>query len=114
MTRHDSVSFFKGFVIGGAIGALAAILMTPQSGEETRTQIREKGLELREQAEAAYSELQGRIETAAADLRTRVDELSAKVDHVVVQTRADVAQKAAELVEQVAPDEVSVEEPADK
>jgi gas vesicle protein len=114
MTRRSGESFFKGFVIGGALGALAAFLMAPQPGEETRTQIREKGLELKEQAETAYADLQDRIETAAADLRTRVDELSAKVDQVVVRTRADVAQKTAELAEQVAPEEAPVEEPMDK
>ena len=114
MTKHDSGSFFQGFVIGGVIGAVTAFLMAPQSGEETRTQIRARSLELKEQAEAAYADLQSKIETAAADLRTSVDELSTKMDQVIVRTRADVAQKTAKLAEQVAPEKAAVEKPADE
>jgi gas vesicle protein len=112
MAKQAGGSFFKGFIIGGTIGAIAAFLMAPQSGEETRTQIREKSIEIGQQAETAYADVQGRIEKAAADLRTRVDGLSAKMDQIILQTRADVAQRTATLAEQVAPEEATVKEAA--
>ena len=37
--------FFAGLVIGGLVGAALALLLAPQSGEETRAQIRDKSLE---------------------------------------------------------------------
>ena len=38
-----------GMLVGGLAGAVTMLLLAPQSGEETRTQIQEKGLELRDQ-----------------------------------------------------------------
>ena len=52
-------NYFKGFLVGAAIGAVAGLLLAPQSGEKTREDIKkfakdtkEKGLELFEQAKA--------------------------------------------------------------
>ena len=39
---------FTGLLIGGLAGTITALLLAPQSGEETRRQIREKGIELRD------------------------------------------------------------------
>ena len=38
--------FLSGMFIGGLIGAATALLVAPQSGEETRDTIRDKGVEL--------------------------------------------------------------------
>ena len=39
--------FLIGFVLGALVGAAAALLLTPDSGEELRKQIGEKGEELK-------------------------------------------------------------------
>jgi gas vesicle protein len=109
-TNGSTGSFFKGFVIGGAIGAVTALLLAPQSGEETRTQIQEKGIELREKAEATYADVQKSIETQAADLRSKLEELTAKVDESIAQVRGGLSQKAAKLAEEVAPEKESTSE----
>ena len=36
MSDGGSGDFFKGFLIGGMIGAVVALLYAPQSGKETR------------------------------------------------------------------------------
>ena len=54
--------FLIGGLIGGLIGAAAAFWFAPQSGQETRQEIQEKGGELRDD-----------IEKAAADARRRVE-----------------------------------------
>jgi gas vesicle protein len=46
--KNNSGGVFTGLLIGGLAGALTALLLAPQSGEETRRQIREKGIELRD------------------------------------------------------------------
>ena len=103
-TNSSGGAFVKGFLVGGAIGSVAALLMAPQSGEETRTQIRETGTDLKERAEATYAGALQKIETMAADLQDKVNELSAKVDEAILQIRGDVSQRAAELAEEAAPE----------
>ena len=42
--------FLAGLLLGGLVGAGAMLLLAPQSGKRTRTQIRRKSRDLREQA----------------------------------------------------------------
>jgi gas vesicle protein len=48
--RDDFGAFLIGFVVGGVAGAVAALLLAPQSGEETRALIKDKSIELRDKA----------------------------------------------------------------
>lgn len=43
---NDLGAFLAGFVIGGLVGAATAIILTPQSGEETRSLIANRSNEL--------------------------------------------------------------------
>jgi gas vesicle protein len=104
-TKSSLGSFFSGFLIGGLVSTATALLLAPQSGEETRTQIREKGIELKEKAETSYADLQVKVETAVADLRDRVDELSAKVDQAIAQGREVFSRETIDLAGEAAPDE---------
>jgi gas vesicle protein len=45
---HNILDVLLGLVIGGLVGTAAMLLLAPQSGEETRMQIQEKGIELRD------------------------------------------------------------------
>jgi len=72
MSHKHGVSFFTGFLIGGVIGATSILLLALQSGEETRTQIRDKGIELKKKAETAYAQAQEKLQTTVADLKTRL------------------------------------------
>ena len=38
----DFGAFFTGLVVGGLVGAAVALMLAPQSGEETRAQIRQR------------------------------------------------------------------------
>ena len=52
--RLAGAAFFAGLVIGGLVGAALALLLAPQSGEETRAQIRDRSLEYKDRAEEGY------------------------------------------------------------
>jgi len=48
--HHNNIlGVLTGLLIGGLAGAGAMLLLAPQSGEKTRLQIQEKGIELRDQ-----------------------------------------------------------------
>jgi len=62
--------FLAGFVFGGMVGAALALLFAPQRGEETRAQLRERGLELRGHADEFYESAQERGRSAVGRLPT--------------------------------------------
>jgi gas vesicle protein len=59
-------SFILGFLIGAIAGAAAALLLTPQSGEETRRAIGQKSVELKDgatrQAQRLATDAKGQVE----------------------------------------------------
>ena len=62
-----AVSFFIGATIGGLVGAIAALLFAPASGEELRIQIGNRAqtfaADVRQAANTRRIELQDRLET---------------------------------------------------
>jgi gas vesicle protein len=58
--RHDAAGYLGWFVLGGVIGAAAALLLTPRTGQQTREMLAEHGEEFARRAQEAASEAQGR------------------------------------------------------
>ncbi len=58
--RFSAGSIIAAFLLGGAVGAGLAILLTPTSGPETRERIRERAGYLRDQANDAADEIKER------------------------------------------------------
>ena len=69
-------TFLAGLLIGGLVGAAAALLLAPQSGEETRTLIKDKSIELKDRANEATEKARTRVDSAVGDLRVKTDELA--------------------------------------
>jgi len=108
MTRNGSGgSFFRGFMIGSLIGAAVALFTAPQSGERTREEIRQRGIELQKRAEATYARVQAELQSKLLDLRGRVDELSAKLDQALEQGAEALAPEAGEPSEEPAEEEAA-------
>src|SRR5512139_1058292 len=72
----DFGAFLAGFVIGGLVGAAVALILAPQSGEETRTLIRDRSIELKDMAAEKAETARIKAEAAAAEARARADELA--------------------------------------
>lgn len=95
----DTGAFLAGFVIGGLVGAAAALIMAPQSGEETRAQIAERGDYLRRTGEERLKEYRSTAESyaeqAQEQARIVLDEGRQKVTGAVERSQEE-AQKIAE------------------
>lgn len=65
--RDDFGAFLVGFLVGGISGAVTALLLAPQSGEETRTMIKDRTIELRDKASMTVEETMARAEEAAQE-----------------------------------------------
>lgn len=81
---NDFGNFFAGFIMGGLVGAAVALLMAPQSGEETRTLIKDKSIELKDKAVEYSHEARSRAEAAMVDARSKalgaIEELRVRTD----------------------------------
>jgi gas vesicle protein len=74
--RDEFGAFLVGFIVGGLAGAVAALLLAPQSGEETRAVIKERSIELRDRAAAEAEEAWKRAEEAAHEARVKAEKLA--------------------------------------
>ena len=68
MSDRDSFgAFLVGFFVGGITGAVVSLLLAPQTGEETRTVIKEKAIELKDKTAATAEETYQKAEKIAVD-----------------------------------------------
>jgi gas vesicle protein len=63
------ISFFVGAVMGGLVGATAAVLLAPSSGNDLRQQLRERGIKLQVEVKAAAAARRAELEDQLATLR---------------------------------------------
>ncbi|MEJ2211571.1 MAG: YtxH domain-containing protein [Anaerolineae bacterium] len=112
MGNTTSADFFAGFVIGALVGAAATLLLAPQSGEQTRSLIREKSVELgqraddlsseaRRRAEELQAEARQRAETVQSQAKERADQLQGRFKQAVEEGRVAAADKRQELLSQL-------------
>jgi gas vesicle protein len=61
--------FFKGLVIGAAVGTVAGILLAPKSGQETREDIKKFALDVSNKAQDLYVDSRKKVEAKIKDLK---------------------------------------------
>lgn len=94
--RDEFGAFLIGFVVGGLTGAITALLLAPQTGEETRGVIKERAIELRDKASTSVGEVYTSAETAAAEAVKRAEALLAQAK----ETAAELQKKGAVVIEE--------------
>jgi gas vesicle protein len=89
----DIGAFLAGFVVGGLVGAAAALLLAPQSGEETRTLIRDKSIELKTQVEETAADARAKAERLAHDAKSRAEDLQRRGQVLLDEQKARLGGK---------------------
>lgn len=74
--NKDFGAFLIGFIVGGLTGAAVSLLFAPQSGEETRTLIHDKAIELRDRTAETVEEARLQAEKAWSDAKAKTEEWS--------------------------------------
>ncbi len=103
--NNDFGAFLAGVIVGGVMGALAALLMAPQSGEEIRTMLREKGVEIKDRATVSAEEALKRAEEARKKAEEALAEARKKAEEAakIAQEQAiTLQQRGQEIAEEVA------------
>jgi len=85
--KEHGGSFTLGFILGGIIGALAAMLMAPKAGAETRSDLAERSQTWRSRADEMAASMRERVgpsvESAVVGVRGR---FGPAVNPVIAQT----------------------------
>ena len=91
-----------GFLVGSVIGVATALLFAPRSGEETRTEIRDRAVDLRDRTAETVKGTVSQARTKAYEIkdtvtdtvREKADELKQRGKHMVSRKLDDVSEAA--------------------
>lgn len=86
----DIGSFLAGFIIGGLVGAAAALILAPQSGEEMRHRIAEQSAHMREAGTERMHAARDSAEHYMADARERAVHLEEQARIVLDEGKAKI------------------------
>ena len=102
--RDEFGAFLLGFIVGSLTGAVASLLLAPQSGESTRSMLKDKAIELGEQVNTTIDDARVKAEEITADARARSETITSdakvRADEIVRQAKGtvDELQKRGQVV----------------
>ena len=88
--------FLAGFVVGGAIGAVAGILLAPKSGEETRKLLSDSAQDIARRADKTAKQIQSKADDAVSDLQKKGEEIKEKLQDLISKQKESKAEKTEE------------------
>jgi gas vesicle protein len=87
-------AFLLGFIVGSLTGAVASLLLAPQSGESTRSMLKERAIELGGQVNTTLDDARVKAEEITADARARSEAITAdarvRADEIIRQAKGTV------------------------
>ncbi len=95
--RDEFGAFLLGFIVGGLTGAVASLLLAPQRGDETRTYLKEKAIELGDKVNVSVDEARVKADEITADARVKAEAIIADAKVRAEKVAADAKVKAEEL-----------------
>ena len=89
MAEHENQQsyFFKGFLIGGVLGALAGIFFAPKSGKELRSDLKERGSEALKEGKEIYADASTRAKEIIEEAKHQAKELKKETDRHLSEAR---------------------------
>ena len=91
--RSPFITLAAGIMLGGVVGATAALLAAPKAGVETRANLMEKGTAIKTQTILALKAGQSTTAGFVTKLRERTDEISQKMkpqNHAMARTIPEI------------------------
>lgn len=88
----SATKFLAGFIVGGAIGVIAGVLLAPKSGEETRAMIADTTKDVFERANETVKEIQHKADDVVSDMQKKGDEIKEKLQNLINQQKEQPAE----------------------
>ncbi len=88
-----------GIVIGGLAGAVTMLLLAPQSGSDTRKQIREKSIELRDRTSEMMEDTMAQVRTNTNKLTMNVKDYSKEMAVEQLDNVSEAAQAGKKAIQ---------------
>jgi gas vesicle protein len=98
--RSDLFAFLAGLFVGSLIGAALALLLAPQSGQETRAQIKGKGIEFKDRAQEGVVEIGHRTQEQMHAWQEKGKEAFETGKHSAVETISHGKESIVETISQ--------------
>jgi gas vesicle protein len=88
-------------LLGGLAGAVAMLLLAPQSGKDTRRQIQKKGLELRDRTSEIVEDTLAQVRTTANKVTMDVKSYGKKLAAEQLEDASEVLQAEKKAIERL-------------
>ena len=75
--------FLAGFIVGGALGAIAGILLAPRTGKETRELLASSAKEAVSKADETVKEIQSKADNVVEEMQKKGDEIREKLQNLL-------------------------------
>lgn len=75
--------FLAGFIVGGALGAVAGILLAPKTGEETRAMLADGAKDALKRADETVKQIQSKADDVVSDMQRKGEEIKEKLQDLI-------------------------------
>lgn len=79
--NRDSLGFILGLVVGSVVGATAAIMLAPDSGKNTRENLKFRAYGYKDKISLLAAEYRDKISLLAAEYRDKLNDLKENTDN---------------------------------
>ena len=98
---NNLAGILVGVLVGGLVGAVTMLLLAPQSGKDTRMQIREKSIELRDRTNEIVEDTLAQVRTSSQKVQMGVKDYGKRQAAEQLDNLSDAAQAGKKAVERL-------------
>ena len=96
---NSILGVLAGILVGGLAGAVTMLLLAPQSGKDTRRQIREKSIELRDRTSEMMEDTMAQVRTNTNKLTMNVKDYSKEMAVEQLDNVSEAAQAGKKAIQ---------------
>ncbi len=90
MDKGKGMDFFLGFLTGTLVGAAIAIILAPQSGEETREYLKDQAILVKDKASEVAAGMRDKASEIATEVKDKADRMREKAVIIASEVKQSV------------------------